>query len=370
MKPQKIKGLYEKRGWFYYQPPTGDDGARPKAVALGTKDFLEAINLSYSERERFQLVAEAVRGRMCEAIEQYLKEKLAAREHRPKTSYNTGKALHQICMEMGNPLLSEINEKKIADWAKQLRARKCRVAIRVKKADGTVRERKKTSVSDSAVAAYSRILRAFLNWCHERGRVLKKPSKSIPSGRCKKTRKMRFTSFKERDLMLDRVTQAELAFIYHVGFLAGLRFGEMIAMEADWLWFADDGEHGKIRVQETRFWQPKDKEAREIPMAPRLLQFPKKWPIEGSFVLKPKKDVFPEAPKYRYNPEVSFRKHAVSCGVPWLTYHDMRHSFGAHLLQRGATIADVADLLGDDVIVTERHYAGLMKAKRGVVALL
>jgi site-specific recombinase XerD len=48
----------------------------------------------------------------------------------------------------------------------------------------------------------------------------------------------------------------------------------------------------------------------------------------------------------------------------------MRHSFGAHLLHRGAKIADVADLLGDDVIVTERHYAGLMKAKRGVVALL
>jgi integrase len=80
--------------------------------------------------------------------------------------------------------------------------------------------------------------------------------------------------------------------------------------------------------------------------------------------------VFPEPPDYRYNPEVSFRKHAVGCGVPWLTYHDLRHSFGAHLLQRGAKIADVADLLGDDVIVTERHYAGLMRAQRGVVALL
>ncbi len=370
MKPQKIKGLYEKRGWFYYQPPTGDDGTRPKAVALGTRDFLEAINLSYSERERFQLVADAVRGRMSEAIEQYLKEKLAAREHSPKTSYNTGKALHQICTEMGSPLLSELNDKKFDAWAKNLRARKCRVAISVKEAAVTVRERKKTSVSDSAVAAYSRMLRAFINWCHGQGKILKKPSKSIPSGRCKKTRKMRFTSFEERDLLLDRVTQPELAFIYHVGFLAGLRFGEMLAMEPDWLWFSDDGKQGKIRVQETRFWKPKDKEAREIPLAPRLLQFLKKWPLGGGFVLMPKKDSFPEAPKYRYNPEVSFRKHASNCGVSWLTYHDMRHSFGAHLLQRGATIADVADLLGDNVIVTEKHYAGLMKAKRGVVALL
>ena len=51
MKPQKIKGLYKKRGWFYYQPLTNEDGNRPKAVALGTHDFLEAINRSYSERE-------------------------------------------------------------------------------------------------------------------------------------------------------------------------------------------------------------------------------------------------------------------------------------------------------------------------------
>lgn len=196
------------------------------------------------------------------------------------------------------------------------------------------------------------MLRAFINWCHEKGRILKKPSKSIPSGRCKKTRKMRFTTFKERDLLLDRVTKPELAFIYHVGFLAGLRFGEMLAMEPDWLWFSDDGAHGKIFVQETKFWKPKDKEAREVPMAPRLLAFLKKWEIEGSFVLKPTKSAFPEAPKYRFNPEVSFRKHAVNCGVPWLTYHDMRHSFGAHLLQRGAKIADVADLLGDDAFAS------------------
>jgi integrase len=366
----KIKGLYEKRGWWYYQPATDAHGNRPKAIALRTKDSQEAIDLAFNEQERFQLVAASVDGRMAQAIEHYLKDKLATREHLPNTSYKTGKALKQICAEMGNPKLSELTEKKIKEWATQLRARECRVAIRVKKAAGEVRSRKKSSVSDSSVAAYSRQLRAFTNWCHEKGKVLKNPTKSIPSGRCKKTRKMRFTTFAERDRLLDQVTRPDLAFLYHVGFLAGLRLGEMLAMEADWLWFSDDGEYGIIRVQETEFWKPKDKEAREIPMAPRLLKFLKQWPIEGRFVLKPKKDVFPEAPKYRYNPEASFKKHAVNCGVPWLTYHDARHSFGAHLLQLGATIADVAELLGDDVIVTESHYAGLMKAKRGVVALL
>jgi integrase len=370
MKPQKIKGLYQKRGWFYYQPPTGDDGTRPKAVALRTKDFLEAINLSYAERDRFQLVADSEKGRMAPAIDLYIREKLAARCHSPITSYNTSRALHQICSEMGNPLLNDLNDKNIDAWARRLRARKCRIAIRVKNTEGIVREREKTKLSDSAVAAYGRILRAFINSCHAEGKILKKPSQFIPSGRCKKTRKMRFTSFKERDMLLDSVCSPELAFIYHVGFLAGLRLGEMLAMEPDWLWFSEDGKQGKIHVQETKFWKPKDREAREIPMAPRLLDFLKKWPLEGQFVLMPKKDVYPESKKDRYNPKVSFRKHAVSCGVPWLTYHDLRHSFGSHLLQRGATIAEVAYLLGDEVRVTERHYAGLMKSNRRVVELL
>ena len=80
---------------------------------------------------------------MSPAIDLYLKEKLGTRKHAPKTSYNTGKALHQICMEMGNPKLSEINEKKIEKWATQLRARKCRVAIRVKEATGKSASEKK-----------------------------------------------------------------------------------------------------------------------------------------------------------------------------------------------------------------------------------
>ncbi len=42
-----VKGLYEKRGWFYYQPPTPKDGpgkgVRPKAVALKTQDLATAL---------------------------------------------------------------------------------------------------------------------------------------------------------------------------------------------------------------------------------------------------------------------------------------------------------------------------------------
>lgn len=106
-----INGLYEKKGWFYYQPPTTNSGSRPNAVALRTQDFQEAVLRCFEAMERAQLMAAAVDGRMDQAIDQYLKAKKAAREHGPKTSYTTGQTLRQISREIGNPRLSDLTEK-------------------------------------------------------------------------------------------------------------------------------------------------------------------------------------------------------------------------------------------------------------------
>ena len=105
-----------------------------------------------------------------------------------------------------------------------------------------------------------------------------------------------------------------------------------------------------------------------MPLA--LIEFLSNWPIEGPFVLMPQKTVFPAPPKYRYDPSSSFQQHAAWCGAACFTYHDMRHSYGGHLIQLGATVAEVAALLGDDVTVTENHYAGLLPARHDVVARL
>jgi hypothetical protein len=48
----------------------------------------------------------------------------------------------------------------------------------------------------------------------------------------------------------------------------------------------------------------------------------------------------------------------------------MRHSYGAHLIQRKATLAELAKLLGDELSVVEKHYAGLMEARHNLAQLL
>ena len=52
------------------------------------------------------------------------------------------------------------------------------------------------------------------------------------------------------------------------------------------------------------------------------------------------------------------------------TPYTLRHSFGAHLVQNGATLAQVAALLGDSLSVTEAHYAGLSHGEHDVILRL
>ena len=364
----EIKGLYEKRGWWYYQPATGEDGVRPKAIALRTQDSEAAVRLAFDERERMQLVTAAVSGRMSQAITEYLRDRAAERKHTAKTAYNTERSLRQICADLKNPKITDLTPEKLKTWGTDLCGRASRVAIRG--SDSKVKKRKNTRLSDATIAAYSRVFRAFVTWAYKKGKLLRNPADSLPSGRSKATRKIRACTFAQRDKLVDQAPTPELAFILHLGLFAGLRFGEILAMEPAWMWFNDDKTQGTINVQETKHWKPKDKEARSIKMAPRLLAFLREWPIKGEFVLRPQKSKFPKPPKYRYNPEISFGKHVAKCGVPWLPYHDMRHSFGAHLAQRGATMVKIAEVLGDDVSVVERHFVTFLPDGDDAISLL
>jgi integrase len=43
-----------------------------------------------------------------------------------------------------------------------------------------------------------------------------------------------------------------------------------------------------------------------------------------------------------------------------LKWHDLRHSYAVRLLNEGATIKDVADMIGDSVVVAEKYYVGFI----------
>lgn len=43
-----------------------------------------------------------------------------------------------------------------------------------------------------------------------------------------------------------------------------------------------------------------------------------------------------------------------------LTWHDLRHCYAIRLLDKGLTIDDVADMIGDSVVVAKKHYIGFI----------
>lgn len=43
-----------------------------------------------------------------------------------------------------------------------------------------------------------------------------------------------------------------------------------------------------------------------------------------------------------------------------LVWHDLRHSYAIRLLDQGLTIDDVADMIGDSVVVAKKHYIGFI----------
>jgi integrase len=43
-----------------------------------------------------------------------------------------------------------------------------------------------------------------------------------------------------------------------------------------------------------------------------------------------------------------------------LTWHDLRHCYAIRLLDKGLTIDDVADMIGDSVVVAKKHYVGFV----------
>ncbi len=270
----EIKGLYQKRGWWYYQAPMAD-GVRPPAVALRTKDAGEAVDKTFELHSKGALHSQS-KDSMEDLLKEYLVASRAARGHTAKTSYITQKCLEALAREWGNPRVSAIDRKKVEQWRSALQARAGR--------GGSPGDERK--MSDASIVSYLRRLSGFLSWLVRERHLRSHPMEGIKLGQVRKTRRERFCTVEERELLLADPPSEEVNWILHLGFFAGLRFGEMLAMQASW-WTPREGGGWVLTVQETPFWKPKDKECRTIEVHPRLAEFANTHGLRKPFVVAP-----------------------------------------------------------------------------------
>ncbi len=352
-----VKGLYEKRGWFYYQPstPKGAGIPRPKAVALKTRSLMVALELMEHRRFDMEVIRSVKAGTLEEVLPAYHLEKAGDAKHSRRGRQCV---LEMFMNHAGNPRVDQITPAMIQAWRKHLTEKGGQRGV---------------PIAHTTMSSYSIVLRAFLNWAVAKGMLTSNPMQRIAI-RVNSTRVQEFLTEDEREKLLAAECSDRVSLILYLGFFAGLRSGEMLAMSPNWLWIAEDGGRGTITVQNTPIkmsdgkpgmWQPKGRRCRTIPLHPRLLEFLKGYGMRWPWLLAPENEKWPGelVNSKRYDASKVMRKLAKKVGVRKLTPHMLRHSFATHLAMKGVALAEIAGLLGDTLRVTEEHYAGYQPGK-------
>jgi len=370
-----IKGLYQKRGWFYYQPPTPENGsARPRAAALETQDLVKAIGKVRELAGDARILAAARKGTLEEVLPIYYREK---GEDEKSTRLQREVVLNGFREIVGNVRVSEITAETVRDWRDHLRE------------FGGGKVKKEKGLSPSSLKSYTIVLKAFVKWAGDAGYLRGDPMKRVGRRQVavKSTRVQEFLGLDERELLLAGAqaeeTSEEVQFIVWFGFFTGMRDGEMLAMTRKWLWVSDDWSRGTVTVQDTEIvfndagktrgmWSAKGKRKRVIPLAPRLLEWLRGYGMREPFMLAPQKPLWPaqDGNSKRFDAKKGLAGLARRAGVRKLNYHILRHSFGTHLAMKGVPMVEIAALLGDTVAVTEEHYVGFSPSRVSPVGLL
>jgi integrase/recombinase XerC len=104
----------------------------------------------------------------------------------------------------------------------------------------------------------------------------------------------------------------------------------------------------------------KGRKTRQIPIPPKLERIIRDYlSLHGGRYLFEKGGVPLNESQLRYRIAKLFKRHGIKA-----TPHQLRHSFATHLLEHGARISDVSELLGHSSMATTQIYTKLGSAKK------
>jgi integrase len=346
----KLRGLYRKTdtGIYYYQPPMAR-GVRPKPISLGTKDLEEATAAYWravaETRDEFR------RGSLRMESARFLRERLDAGHHTAQSSQETERVIRRTIEALGNRevhLYGEADFRRLRDqWG----------------ADG---------LSPATVVAYLARLGAFFRWAQGEGLCQANPLATMRHPRTLPTRSEKYCTRDERERLIAALPpdRLDLALVLWLGFFAGLRRLEIDQARRDWV----DLGAGVLSVRVTETFRPKNKRGRAIRLSPRLAEFLARYleqvPGEpGDFLLRPDKKMGRkqrtrgrQANRYRYDARRPFRLHMERCGLAWVGFHTMRHTFATLHALAGTPLTTLARELGDEVQTVFAHYVGYQRS--------
>lgn len=165
----------------------------------------------------------------------------------------------------------------------------------------------------------------------------------------------------ELKLILSNESDTTLKNIYQFAFYTGMRLGEIVNLKWDHISLSERN----IRIVNSDEFTTKGQRERVVPINNRVFEI-LKGIAPRIFEIQKKNYVFNKS-GFKYNPDYiskAFKKAIIESSKdssinPTIHFHDLRHSFASNLVQRGASLYVIKELLGHRDIKTTMIYAHL-----------
>lgn len=334
--------------------PDGTTGYRAKVRLKGfpsqsatferktdAKEWAKQTEASIREGRYFKTV-EAKKHTIADFIDRYLRE---VEKKNPKRFVDVKKLLNWWKKEIGVYLLSDLTRALITEQRDKLLNSTGRNFSQNRKA-----QRSPATVNRYMVALGHALTIATNEWEWIYENPMRKISKlPEPRGR------VRFLDDEERECLLEACKSSTNPYLHILVVLAlstGARHGELINLR----WSDIDWQRRVITLHDT-----KNKERRLLPLAHYALQLME----EHNKVRNIACDlVFPSPsnPVTPWDSRSAWEAALKRAGIQNFRFHDLRHSCASYLAMNGASLAEIAEVLGHKTLQMVKRYAHLSEA--------
>jgi integrase len=273
---------------------------------------------------------------------------MAAYEGRDRTRPAT---LGFWCERFGERAFASLTDDDVAAGLDALRARPARVYVG-RDAGGAPIHRAKGKLSASTANRYHASLMALFTWAVKR-RLAPKAWEN-PARKVERTPErnqiVRFLTDAERERLLEACRKSAWPRLYALVLMAittGARRGELLALT----WGDVDFERGIAHVRTSKNDHP-----RALPLVPAVLAELARFRSE-----RPESCVFPSRSRITEPRafEASWLAALKQAAIRRFRFHDLRHTCASYLAQNGASLLEIADVMGHRQLAMVRRYAHL-----------
>ncbi len=300
------------------------------------KEWAKQTEANMRQGRHFK-TAEAKKHTIADFIDRYLRE---IEKKNPKRFVDVKPLLRWWKGEIGVYLLSDVSRALIIEQRDKLLNTKGR----------NVERRSNSTVNRYMTALGNAFTVATNEWEWLQENPMRKISKlSEPRGR------VRFLDDEERERLLEACkasTNPQLHTLVVMGLSTGARHGELINLR----WSDVDLQRRVITLHDT-----KNKERRLLPLAHYALKLME----DHSKVRNIASDlVFPSLsnPMKVWDSRSSWLSALQKANIDNFRFHDLRHSCASYLAMNGASLAEIAEVLGHKTLAMVRRYAHLSEA--------